>query len=439
MIEPQKDTLPTDEEDCQAQVRFGLLGRTLGHSWSPAIHAQLGSTPYTLFEREPEDVEAFVRKGSWQGLNVTIPYKRRAYELADVRSDRAQRLGVANTLVRRPDGSVYADNTDLAGFAWMLDSFCKRALGGPAGQVLSEKPVIVLGSGGASQAVQAALGDCGARVSVISRKGEDNYQNLVDRHADAVLVVNTTPVGMYPKCPASPLTDEQFRGLAALKGVVDVVYNPQRTGICLQAERAGLPYESGLSMLVGQACRSSEQFLDTTFADERIVELTNLIRQKSGNVYFIGMPGVGKTSAARSLSRLLGRPFIDLDDAVHVAAGITASDYITQHGEDAFRKLESEVTAQYGAKSGLIVACGGGIVTRERNYDLIHQNGTIVLLRRPLDQLSTKGRPLSKSRGVESLAKERGPLYEQWADLAIDCTGSAASDARLVQSLLGLS
>lgn len=418
---------------------FGLLGRTLGHSWSPAIHAQLGSAPYALFEREPGEVEAFVRQGAWRGLNVTIPYKRRAFELADATSPRADRLGVANTLVRRADGSIYADNTDLAGFAWMLDSFCSRNLGGPADQVLRGAPVLVLGSGGASQAVQAALADCGARASVISRRGEDTYHTLTERHGDARLVVNTTPVGMYPHCPASPLTDGQFEGLSLLRGVLDVVYNPQRTGICLQAERAGLPSESGLSMLVAQACRSAELFLGTDIPDQRIVELTEALRRKSQNVFFIGMPGVGKTSAARSLSHLLGRPFIDLDDAVRVSAGISAADYISQRGEEAFRDLETQVAAQYGARSGLVVACGGGIVTRDRNYDLLHQNGTVVLLRRPLDQLSTKGRPLSQARGLERLAAERGPLYERWADLALDCTGSAASDARQVMSLLGLS
>lgn len=166
---------------------YGLLGRKLGHSWSPQIHACLGSTPYALYEREPEDVEAFVRNGSWQGLNVTIPYKRRAYELADSASPRAARLGVANTLVRRTDGTVFADNTDVGGFAWMLDRFCRRVWGVGAASALSDAPVLVLGSGGASQAVQAALLECGAHVAVISRKGADAYDTLTDRDRKSVV------------------------------------------------------------------------------------------------------------------------------------------------------------------------------------------------------------------------------------------------------------
>ena len=165
----------------RAAARFGLLGRSLGHSWSPSIHARLGSIPYTLFEVEPQEVSGFIREGDWSGINVTIPYKRDAFELADERSEGAMRLGVANTLVRRGDGSIYADNTDLVGFGWMLDSFCRRVFDSPAERALVDVPVVVLGSGGASRAVQAALDDVGARVSVISRRGQDGYGDAVDR------------------------------------------------------------------------------------------------------------------------------------------------------------------------------------------------------------------------------------------------------------------
>lgn len=422
----------------RAAARFGLLGRSLGHSWSPSIHARLGSIPYTLFEVEPQEVSGFIREGDWSGINVTIPYKRDAFELADERSEGAIRLGVANTLVRRGDGSIYADNTDLMGFGWMLDSFCRRVFDSPAERALVDVPVVVLGSGGASRAVQAALDDVGARVSVISRRGQDGYGDLVRRHGDARLLVNATPVGMYPNCPASPLSDERFFGLTSLAGVLDVVYNPQRTGICLQAERAGLPFESGLSMLVAQACRSAECFLDMSVEDERIEELVSWLKDSCTNVFFIGMPGVGKTSAARGLAHLLGRPFVDLDDAFRLSCGLSVQSYLRAYGEDSFRAIETKIAAEYGAQSGLVVACGGGIVTRKENWPLLHQNGTIVLLRRPLDQLPLDGRPISQERGLERLASERGPLYESWADLAIDCTGNAMSDAHLVRSLLGL-
>ncbi len=427
--------MPAESPSSQVDAPFGLLGRTLGHSWSPAIHTELGSAPYELFEREPEDVESFVRAGSWRGINVTIPYKRRAFELADEASVRARRLGVANTLVRRPDGSIYADNTDYAGFAWMLDRFARRVWGAPAEGALAGTRALVLGSGGASQAVQAALSDAGAHVTVISRTGANTYDTLVERQGDTTLVVNATPVGMCPTCPASPLSRRHLDGLPHLGGILDVVYNPLRTGLCLMAEERGIPCESGLAMLVGQAVRSSELFQGGTIPGKRMDALVASLRARRLNVALIGMPGSGKSSTGRSLARLMRRPFVDLDEAIRLRQA-SPEDIIKRDGEDAFRAIETAVASNYGARSGMVIACGGGIVTRPENYWLLHQNATIVLIRRPLDELSSEGRPLSISRGIEALAAERTALYERWADVTIDCTGSAASDAQLIQRLL---
>ena len=417
---------------------FGLLGRTLGHSWSPRIHTTLGSAPYALFEREPEDVEDFVRNGSWKGINVTIPYKRDAARLADARTSRVERLGVANTLVRERDGSVLADNTDILGFGWMLERFAQRELGCSASHAFRDAKALVLGSGGASQAVQACLHDVRANVVVISRAGAETYETIAERHSDALLVVNTTPVGMYPNCPASPLTDDQLRAFTRLRGVLDVVYNPERTGICLAAERLGIAYESGLAMLVSQAFYSSQLFQGLRLDQDLISKIEDDIRKSTRNVVFIGMPGCGKTAAGRRLAHMVNRPFVDLDDSFVVDHGLTPAECIEQRGEETFRALETQTTASYGARSGLVIACGGGVVTQSRNYDLLHQNGTIVFLDRPLDELATEGRPLSKAMGIQTLARQRMGLYRQWADLSLACTGTAAGDAMEVRRLLGL-
>ena len=417
---------------------FGLLGRRLGHSWSPRIHALMGSAPYGLFEREPEDVNRFLREEPWRGINVTIPYKRVAAEAADERSVRVERLGVANTLVRRDNGSIYADNTDVLGFAWMLERFCVERLGASAEELLGGHKALVLGSGGASQAIQAALHDVDARVVVISRTGSETYETLVERHADAMLVVNTTPVGMFPDCPASPLTDEQLKGITSLRAVLDVVYNPERTGLCLAAERLGIPFESGLGMLVAQAWYSSAQFQDKELDGALINEVERDLQTRNRNVILIGMPGSGKTAAGRRLARMSGRPFVDLDDCFLVDHGMTPAECITSQGEEAFRALETRSAATYASRSGLVIACGGGIVTQPRNYDLLHQNGTIVMLDRPLDELSSDGRPLSQSRGVETLANERMGLYRSWADIVLACTGTAAGDAIAIRDLMKL-
>ena len=417
---------------------FGLLGRTLGHSWSVRIHNELGSSPYGLFEREPDEVASFVREGTWRGINVTIPYKRQAAQLADERTERVQRLGVANTLVRLSDGRILADNTDVLGFSWMLERFCRREVGCEATEFLRGKKALVLGSGGASQAVQAALNDVGANVVVVSRSGAQTYDTLTQWHADAALVVNTTPVGMFPNCPQSVLSAPQLEALPHLRGVLDVVYNPERTRLCMLAEERGIASESGLAMLVSQAKFASERFLQTTHPNDVVERIEAGIRAQTRNVILIGMPGCGKSSAGRRLAHLAHRPFVDLDDSFSVDHGTEPGAYIRANGEDAFRRLESQTAATYASQSGLVIACGGGIVTREENYELLHQNGTIIMLDRPLAELSSDGRPLSQSKGVERLARERMHRYRSWADHVLPCTGSAQGDAEAICDLLGL-
>lgn len=426
------------EKDLDA-APFGLVGRTLAHSWSRQIHERLGSAPYALHELEPDEVATFVRDGAWRGLNVTIPYKRRAAELADERSPRVERLGAANTLVRREDGSILAENTDVLGFFWMLGRFCRRELGSSVSEALGSRKALVLGSGGASQAVRLALEEyAGMDVVTVSRSGKETYEGLARRHADAALVVNTTPVGMFPNCPASPLDEETLSALTGLVAVLDVVYNPRRTGLLLAAERLGLPAESGLAMLVAQGLYASELFQGRDLDDSLVAEVEGQIRAQTENVVLIGMPGAGKSSCGRVLARLLGRPFVDVDEAIALECGRSAAQIIREDGEEAFRAIETEVTGRYAARSGLVLACGGGVVTREENRDLIRQNARVVFLDRPIAELSDDGRPMSQTKGVERLAAERMDAYRSWADVTLPCTGSPAGDAELARRLLVL-
>ena len=389
-------------------LRCGLLGRKLGHSYSPAIHAMLGDYRYDLIELPPQALEDFVKSDRWDGLNVTIPYKKDVVPFCDELSPLARKLGSVNTLWRR-DGKIYGDNTDAYGFGVMV----KRL-----GVSCQGKKALVLGSGGASVTAQAVLQALGAQVVVISRRGENNYENL-DRHADAAILANTTPVGMYPNAGQAPL---DIARLPRLEAVLDVVYNPSRTRLILDAEAAGIPCESGLWMLVAQAVRASEIFTGRDIPLETLERVYGAIRQQMENIVLIGMPGAGKTTVGKKIAQKLNREFVDCDEKFVQEAGMSIPAYFQTYGEGAFRDLETQVLAQVTQRSGLVIATGGGCVVRPENRDLLRQNGTVVWLRRALADLPIDGRPVSQSQGIQAIYQARKPLYEAFSDFAVDNT-----------------
>ncbi|WP_051353804.1 shikimate kinase [Atopobium fossor] len=418
---------------------FGLLGRNLTHSWSSQIHTQLGSAPYALYEIESNQLKDFITSCGWQGLNVTIPYKKDVVQLADKRSNAVQVLGAANTLTRLPDGSIFAENTDVLGFSWMLKRFCKTQLkAANATEVCAHSKVLVLGNGGASRAVCYVLNQMQAHTVVVSRSGATNYNNILPQHQDTVLIVNTTPVGMYPHDNASPLSFQTIQTLPQLKGVLDIVYNPQNTQLCQYARKLTIPAQTGLSMLVAQAWASSKLWQHKNLSEALIERIEKDLKKQISNIAFIGMPGSGKTSTGKRLARMLQRPFVDLDDVVALACGMPVATYIQRYGEDAFRQQETQALAQYSHESGLIISCGGGIVTRSENYDLLHRNSVVVMVDRPLNELSDEGRPLSQAQGIKALAKQRMNLYYGWSNHVLHTTGSSQTDAEAVMEMLNL-
>lgn len=405
-------------------MRCGLLGKTLGHSYSPQIHAQLGDYSYELFEKQPEELENFLRHGEFDALNVTIPYKKAVLPYCAVLSDAVKAIGSANTLVRQPDGTLFADNTDAFGFSCIADE---------CGVDIAGKKALVFGSGGASVTTQYVLKTRGAReVLVISRSGEHNYETL-DKNTDAEILVNTTPLGMYPNNGASPVDLTRFPRCAA---VLDVVYNPARTALLLQAEALGIPHAGGLLMLVAQAKRASELFTGSAIADTRIGEIYRTLAVQMQNIVLVGMPGCGKSSIGTLLAEKLDRPFLDADAEIEKAAGMPIPDFFKLYGEAAFRDLESRVLAELGKRSGAVIATGGGAVLREENYAALHQNSTIVWLTRDLARLPIDGRPVSQATSLDALFAARKTRYERFADHIIDNNGAPDETVRAILEAL---
>ena len=392
-------------------MQCGLLGRKLGHSYSPQIHSHLGEYKYTLIEKEPEDLSDFFHTGNFTGLNVTIPYKKDVIPFCTELSPCAKAIGSVNTIVRLADGKLIGHNTDYFGFETMLVH---------SGLCVSGKKVLVLGSGGASNTAVQVLKAHGANVIVISRSGDNNYGNL-DLHKDAAVIVNATPVGMYPNPGISPVDLSLF---PHLEGVLDMVYNPARTKLLMDAEDRGLIAENGLRMLVAQAKESAEWFTGSNINDSVIDDIHNLLKRQMENIILIGMPGCGKSSVGKALAECTGKHLFDADRLIEDLARKSIPDIFSQDGEERFRELETQALEILGKESNAVISTGGGCVTRQRNYRLLHQNGIIFWLQRDIDKLPTDGRPLSQQGVLSQMYQIRKPLYEGFADRIIDNNGS---------------
>lgn len=399
--------------------RFGLLGRTLGHSYSPKIHAMLGDYPYDLFPREAEDIPALLARRDLGGINVTIPYKETVMPYCHTISDTARRIGCVNTILF-DNGRLHGDNTDYDGFAATLDRL---------GLALSGKKVVILGRGATALTVEAVCLDRGAQD--VFKAGRGDLPLGDTGGLDAQLLVNCTPVGMYPKNGESLVDLRDFKALA---GVIDVVYNPHRTALLLEARELGIPYADGLPMLVGQAVRASELFTGGTVPPGKASQILKSIRRETENIVLIGMPGSGKSTLGQKLAHTLGRKLVDTDEAVESAIGMSIPDFFQQSGEAAFRAVEKQMVEKYGRENGLIIATGGGVIKDPANYAPLAQNGRIYYLMRPLGDLATGGRPLSAGgRNLAALLAEREPLYRKFADVSLDNTVPAKTAAQILE------
>ena len=403
-------------------MRCGLLGRKLGHSYSPQIHQELGDYEYELFEIEPDQLKDFLEKADFRGINVTIPYKKDVIPYCSQLSPIAEKLGAVNTIIRSENGSLIGHNTDYFGFQSTLDR---------TGISVSGKKVLLLGSGGAAVTVNAVLKERGAIVIPVSRNGFHNYENIYI-HSDASLLVNATPVGMYPDNGTSLVGLSLF---PHLQGVIDLIYNPARTQLLLDAERRGLIAQNGLWMLVSQAVESAQWFTGKEISPHFISQVHNKLQKKMQNIVLIGMPGSGKSTIGQMLAKALNKPYIDTDTEIENISAMSIPEIFAKHGEHKFREIETKVLNEVGKRSGMIISTGGGCVTRACNYPLLHQNGIIICLERRIDALSTEGRPLSRNNDLAEMYIARKPLYDEFADQTVSNNGTVEQTLATILSM----
>ncbi len=391
---------------------FGLIGKTLSHSYSPFLHELLEDTPYRLFPLEEEAFHAFMKERAFTGVNVTIPYKQAAMAYCAKLDETAREIGCVNTVINR-GGALHGYNTDAAGLSLLV----RRVL-----PDLKGKTALVLGDGGTSRTARYVLSKLGAaRILVASRsprEGTVSYleaQNTKDIH----LLLNTTPVGMYPNNGALPFPLET---LPQLEAVVDVVYNPAKTALVLAAEKRGLPAIGGLAMLAEQARAASSLFLEKEQPVQRTKELCTALQNRIYNLVLIGMPGCGKTSLGRMLAKETNRSFVDLDHVLEQEEGRSAKAILETEGEAAFRDIESRIAKSRGKENGQVIATGGGVILREENLDALRQNGIIIWVDCPLSALTpSNSRPLSQNQeALCALYEKRHPLYQKAADLRFE-------------------
>lgn len=406
---------------------YGLLGGHLPHSFSPQIHSALGNRNYNLFEVAPENLDTFMKEHNFKGINVTIPYKKAVIPYLDVISPEAEKIGAVNT-IKVVDGKLYGDNTDYFGFKYMVEK---------SGVTIHNKKALVLGSGGASLTVQAVLRDMNAReIVVLSRNGDDNYVNMYIKHTDAEIIVNTTPVGMYPDNLNTLVDLDRFPNLS---GVLDVVYNPLKTRLILDAEQRNIPCSAGLSMLVAQAKKAHEIFFDTIVENDVCEQIERSLTLQMCNIVLIGMAGCGKSTIGKRLSELLRKDLVDTDEMIMNTENKPIPEIFAEKGEDYFRWCENVAVNIAGREKSQIIATGGGVIVRPENYNPLKQNGIIVFINRDADLLPTNGRPLSQMHGVKALYEKRMPLYRQFADIEVDGNGTVEEVAnRIVKEIVSL-
>jgi shikimate dehydrogenase len=409
-------------------MSYGLIGEKLSHSYSKKIHESFGKYKYDLIELDKDNFASFMEARQFSGINVTIPYKIAVMPFCDALTPVAEEIGSVNTIYFQ-DERLVGDNTDYFGFIYMLTR---------SGISMKNKKVLIIGAGGSSLMINKAAKDSGAKEIIVASRSGLNANILLEKlneHLDAQIIINATPVGMYPSNGESLVSLKEF---TLCEGVLDLIYNPLLTKLLQEAKSLGIPFSNGLPMLVAQAFKAYELFTDTIL-DSAIIENTvSSLEQEIKNIVLIGMPGSGKTTLGKLLAKKLNRPFIDIDDLIEKQIGMSIPLFFETSGEQEFRRIECLIAEDVGKNRGHVISTGGGIILNSLNMKVLSQNGILIFLNRPLEALSLKDRPLSKSlESLYEMSSQRRPLYKKYSDYIIDISEDPYENINDILRILG--
>lgn len=408
-------------------MKLGLIGKTLGHSWSWQIHDMLIHEHYQNWELSEDEVIPFLEKKDFTGINVTIPYKEKVMTVLDEISPTAEKIGAVNCIINR-DGRLYGYNTDCDGFMELVKT---------AGMHMEGKHAAVLGSGGAAKAVMAGVSQLGGIPVMVSRHPHDDmisYQQMYAMQNRFSFLVNATPVGMFPHMDETPADLDVFEHL---EGVVDVVANPLRTKLCFQASCKGIPSTGGLGMLVYQAAAADALFTGQKVPQERIDACLGTLLKERRNIVLIGMPTSGKSSVAQMLGKQSGQQVYDMDTLLEQQLGTSIRTCFETHGEAYFRAKETRLARELANKEGVIISCGGGIIKNPENMQVLSQHGVVVWLQRN-SLFPSSDRPLSADEAsLKKLYEQRRGLYEMYSDIQVENNGTLEDTAEQILKKIG--
>lgn len=395
-------------------MEYGLIGKKLSHSFSKVLHEEFLNTKYDLVSLNDDELKDFFLKKDFKGINVTIPYKKDVIKYLDYIDPLVEKIGACNCIIN-DNGVLKGYNTDYFGFKFLIEENEINVL---------NKNIAVLGSGGTFNTVSTVLKDLGAKnIFCISRVKKENnytYDEIYSMNVD--ILVNATPVGMFPNNYECNIDLDRLN----IEAVVDVIFNPLRTKLVLEAKKRNIKAVGGLSMLIAQGMKASELFLNKKYSFEEIRSCYFDINVNKFNIVLIGMPMSGKTTLGKMLAKAFNKEFVDIDKKIVEKENKTINEIFEKHGEEYFRRIEIDMYYEYSKKNGLIISTGGGIVKNKESIDRLKENGFVIFVDRKLEKMViNQNRPLAKSKkDVEKLFHERYNLYLNYSDKRITNNGS---------------